>query len=269
MNICGVYFSPTGTTEKVIKVLVNSVSDRLDQASIRLVDFTPLSARQKPLHFQSDDLVLFGMPIYAGRVPNLMLPFLRRIKGAGAQAVAVVVYGNRHFDDGLVELVRLLERAGMQVIAAGAFIGQHAFSNTLAQGRPDETDLGIVESFAQAIVEKLSQTEYGTLDLPGDHQPTTYYQPRNEYGSGIDIRPVKPVTDMDRCTDCKLCARICPLGSIDFADVSHISGICMKCCACVKCCPVNAKTFVDQDFLFHVKDLEQTCQTRRDAGFWI
>ena len=83
-----------------------------------------------------------------------------------------------------------------------------------------------------------------------------HYMPRDRYGESIDIRKVKPVTDESKCTDCKICAEICPTGAIDRDDVSNVTGICMKCCACVKRCPENAKSFVDAGFIYHKEELE-------------
>lgn len=83
-----------------------------------------------------------------------------------------------------------------------------------------------------------------------------HYMPRDRYGESIDIRKVKPVTDESKCTNCKICAEICPTGAIDRDDVSNVTGICMKCCACVKRCPENAKSFVDAGFIYHKEELE-------------
>ena len=58
-------------------------------------------------------------------------------------------------------------------------------------------------------------------------------------GIGMDGQPAvflkaKPKTDLSKCTKCGLCSTLCPMGSIDAADTSNITGICIKCQACVK-----------------------------------
>ena len=92
--------------------------------------------RRRNLSFKRGDLVFFGVPVYAGRVPNLLLPYLREsISGGGAAAVPIVSYGNRNFDDALKELAQLLERAGFFTAAGGAFVGEHAFSERAGRMR--------------------------------------------------------------------------------------------------------------------------------------
>ena len=85
------YFSATGTTEKI----VTGIAERLAKNSggeieINNFDFTLPEARKKTHSFDEDILVIAGVPVYAGRVPNVLLKFLNKISGNGATAVAVV-----------------------------------------------------------------------------------------------------------------------------------------------------------------------------------
>ena len=82
----------------------------------------------------------------------------------------MVCYGNRNFDDSLVELRDLLEADGFRTVAAGAFIGEHSFSTTLAAGRPDQTDLERAARFADGILEKLSKPLGEYIPIPVEGQ---------------------------------------------------------------------------------------------------
>lgn len=99
--------------------------------------------------FAQTDLVVVGTPTYAGKVPNKLLPWLQSgLWGNGALAVAVVVFGNRSYDNSLAELCATLEGDGFHTAAAGAFVAQHAFTDELAYGRPSWSDLFEAKSFA-------------------------------------------------------------------------------------------------------------------------
>lgn len=110
--------------------------------------------------FEATDFVVFGVPVYAGRVPNVLVKYLNTMQGNSATALSIAVYGNRDFDDALMEATDILENSGMKVIAGGAFVGEHSFSTTLAAGRPDADDLQKAAEFAKLVVEKSSGTIY-------------------------------------------------------------------------------------------------------------
>ena len=69
------------------------------------------------------------------------------------------------------------------------------------------------------------------------------------------------------CDD-SLCARVCPMGSIDGETAQPVS-VCIKCQACVRRCPAHAKHFEDADFLSHVAMLEESCTGRAENVFLI
>lgn len=254
------YFSPTGTTKKIVTRMARTID-----SEARTFDFTLPETRRAPKFFSEEDAVIFGVPVYAGRVPNVLLSYLEKVKGNGAVAVPVVVYGNRNYDDALVELSQILEKNGFHVAAAGAFVGEHAFSKTLAAGRPDERDMALAENFA----ETLRLTERAEpLQIKGRNPIGGYFQPRDRHGTPIDIRKVKPET-AEACTDCKLCAKVCPMGSIDFEHVRAVTGICVKCGACIKKCPVQAKYYTDANYLYHQHELEELYTRRAEPELFF
>lgn len=271
-TVWAVYFSATHTTETVVKELAASLAAPLD-APVQSLSFTLPGQRESEMTFSADDLVVFGMPVYAGRLPNLMLPYLReKVRGNGAGAVPVVVYGNREYDDALVELRDLLESDGFHTAAAGAFIGEHSFSQVLAAHRPDSVDLARLREFARQTGEKvagLAQWPETAVDLRQEEHQWEYYQPRDREGNPINILKVTPKTREDLCRQCGLCARLCPMGSIDPADCKSVRGVCIKCCACVKSCPAGAKYFDDPGYLLHKEILEQRFARRREPEWFL
>ena len=235
-KVWAAYFSATGTTEKVVFNLAKSLAQKLG-VELSVFDFTLPKVRKEETPFQENDLVIFGTPTIAGRVPNLLAKYLKTIKGNGALAVPIALYGNRDYDDCLIELRDILADDGFFPIAAGAFVGEHSFSKILGAGRPDAKDMLVVERFAKAIMKKLETGDKSLIEVKGTPNPYRwYYQPRDRKGNPVDIRKVKPLTK-DNCINCGLCAEVCPMGSIPLDNVKEVTGICIKCCACVKKCP--------------------------------
>ena len=94
------YFSPTGTTRRVLEAIARGVGGR----EVQRIDLTLPGAKAPALSPTAGTLVLLGAPVYAGRVPETAVARLQRLHGEGAAAVLVVVYGNRAFEDALLEL---------------------------------------------------------------------------------------------------------------------------------------------------------------------
>ena len=207
-------------------------------------------------------------------MPNLLLPYIRdKVKGNGALAVPVSLFGNRNFDDGLIELRNVLEADGFHTVAGGAFVGEHSFSRTLGAGRPDAQDMALVEELAHKTAEKVKGLERAP-EIPayvaGCDPIRPYYTPRDRHGEPIkDFLKAKPVTDSDKCVKCGLCARLCPMAAIDPNDVSSVVGKCIKCCACVKKCPKGAKYFDHEGYLYHQHELEELYARRADSEIFI
>lgn len=271
MMLHTLYFSATDTTKKVVNGIANKIAENIGtEPTINKIDFTLPAARKKAVSFAQEDLVLVGVPVYAGRVPNVLLKYLNSISGNGALAIAVVVYGNRDYDDALIELKDILAAHDFTVIAGAAFIGEHSFSKTLAASRPDEKDLMTAYEFANQIVAKINRSAaFQTIDVKGNNPYREYYVPKNRNDEPVnDFRMIHPQTN-DDCIDCRICAEICPMGSIDFEDVSQMNGICIKCCACIKKCPVQAKYINDENYLKHKHELEAAFTDRREPELFI
>ena len=272
-KIWAVYFSGTGTTRRTVERIAGGIASRLNLPA-ESVDFSRPAVRQETLRFGEKDLVVFGTPVYAGRVPNVLLSFLReRVVGGGALAVPVVLFGNRNYDDALIELRNILAADGMHPIAAGAFVGEHSFSRVLGADRPNAEDEALMDEFAArvaALAAGLDAAPVKSVAVRGQEPLRPYYTPRDRAGNPINILKVKPKTDLSRCGGCGLCADLCPMGSIDPADVSAVRGICIKCCACVKGCPTSAKFFDDAGYLYHQHELEaQYARPAENEVFYI
>ncbi len=224
------YFSATDGTKKVVKGIAEGISD-----SFKEYNFTLPTNRQDELVFNDKDLVIIGVPVYAGRVPLFLMDFLQKVKGNNTPAIFVTVYGNRDYEDALIELKDTFEKNGFVGVAGGAFVGEHSLTSDLATNRPDSNDLEVAKKFGCEIKNKLESieniSEISKLVVKGNF-------PYKE----VQASPkMVPDTNND-CINCGICAKHCPTGSINFDNYKEVAlEKCVRCCSCVKRCPKNAK----------------------------
>jgi ferredoxin len=230
-----IYFSPTRTTQKILQGIAQGMSvGRIEQ-----LDLTPPQVKTQPLDEIANELTILGAPVYAGRLPIEAVQRLRRLKAREAPAVVVVVYGNREYEDALLELKNLAVEQGFRPMAAGAFIGEHSYSTTetpIAAGRPDEADLTKAREFGERVFGKIQHSRgmdrMSALEVPGNFP----YKERME-------RPLEaPTTRETLCTLCGTCAAVCPTAAV-VVEHSVITEPerCLLCQACVKNCPTGAR----------------------------
>lgn len=258
-----VCFSPTGTS----KTIVQAVARGINQGAPELIDITMPDARKQPLRTSEKELLVVAVPVYAGRVPALLLDWLNAVNAQDTPAVCIVVYGNREYDDALVELRDILKNRGCVPVACAAFIGEHSFSGSdtpIAVSRPDGDDLNRAETFGRQAAEKLlsisSVKNIQDIKVPGT-PPCEAAPP---------LLPADFIAVSDKCTLCGICAESCPVGAIDLeATVSHDTEKCILCCACIKNCPENAITMKPGKAKDIAIRLSETCRKRKEPEFFL
>ena len=239
------YFSPTGGTEGIAHFVAKEIGQRLGLKP-RFINITKLENRQRDYRFGADEFVVVAIPVYAGRVPNKLLPDLKaRLIGKNTPAVPICVFGNRSPDEALRELTLLMEANGFCTAGAAAFACRHAFSDKVGTNRPDKADEQQMGEFAGRVADKLTVSSLLPVLEMDRSEIGPYYTPLKADGT-----PAKFL-------------KACPMGSIDAETVEAV-GVCIKCQACVRHCPVRAKYFEDVDFLSHVAMLEQNYSRRAE-----
>lgn len=251
-----VYFSPTGTSCKVVKAIGDIWGTHIE------VNEVNLTYTCSTLEFvDSASLTVFAAPVYGGRLPRIFLHRLANISGKGALCVIVVVYGNRDYDDALLELKDEVVRRGFIPVAAACFVGEHSYSTKLmpiASGRPDTDDLCKARQFGIKIRDLInSETTFDDLYVPG-HYPYKELKP---------LRQPLPIST-DDCNSCGVCISSCPSNAIEFdsnGKIQTVSDRCIRCCACVRNC-VNGARLYETPF---TKILFENCTDRKTPEFYF
>lgn len=225
MKTTAVYFSATYTTRQIVKQVASCFSENVTEYDITN------DCSTMPIAMQSDELLIVGIPVYAGRVPAIAVERIQRFKGNNTPAIAVAVYGNRHYDDALVELYDILTECGFSVVSAGAFIAQHCIFPQVGANRPDASDIKVIKQFAEQS-ETLLREGFGSIQISGNRP---YKVP-----GAIPIWP----TGSSSCKHCSKCVQLCPVGAIPSDDPCGVDKEkCIKCGRCIVVCPSHSRAF--------------------------
>jgi ferredoxin len=255
-------FSPTRTSQKVVAAIASGIRGIVSET----IDLTS-PARISTMRFGPDELVIIGVPVYAGRVAPLAVKRLATVQGDNTPAVIVATYGNRAFEDALVELLDIVLNVSFRPVAACTFIGEHSFSGSstpIAAGRPDSEDLAKAEAFGKKISDKLAS-------LKGPENAHCPNVPGNiPYKEGAGPLPFTPLLLESACTQCAACLPVCPTGAISLATKIDIDrDTCIFCCACIKACPENA-LLIDADPLKQKQQwLFEHCAERKEPELFL
>lgn len=251
MKITTLYFSATYTTRKVVEEVAKNISD--DVVDYDITNDTSTDSVAIPV----DELLVVGVPVYAGRVPAMAVERLRRFKGESTPAVIVAVYGNRHYDDVVLELHDIVSECGFHTVAAGAFVAQHSIFPKVGKARPDAEDLVDIKRFSEKIA-VLMASGFGAIEIPGNRP---YKVP-----GGIPIWP----TASYKCAACGKCARLCPTGAIDPVSPRGVDKTkCIKCGRCIVVCPTKVRRFYGIKYSLAAARFNATFTARRENEMWF
>lgn len=225
-RVIAIYFSATDTAKKYVDAVV-SVFSNVPDVYINLADDMKMPFPK----LTSEDIVIIASPVYGGRLPESVASRFMELRGKGAYVIPMVVYGNRDYDDALIELVDITSEDGFNIVGAGAFIGQHSIFPRVAHNRPNETDLKRAVEFATRCKESILHEKRGNLEVKGNRP----------YKKIMNVG-LTPKVNKKLCTRCGICALNCPAGAINVDDPTKtINEKCISCGKCINHCPHRAR----------------------------
>ncbi|MEG0011982.1 MAG: EFR1 family ferrodoxin [Muribaculaceae bacterium] len=249
-----VSFSPTGSTYRVLRNIASAIYTQNIEIDISVK--TPDEE-----HFNQDDLVIVGVPVYAGRVPEIATKRLNSLHGNETPTVIIATYGNRHYDDALLELKEIMQYRGFKPLAGATIVTQHSIVPSIAKGRPDNLDIQLIANFATKIADKIANiTDISTqeeLVIPGNKP----YKPYKKI-------PFVPHANRS-CKECGLCAKKCPMGAISI-DNPHITNkeLCISCMRCISICPTHSRKLYWHERYLSKRAIIKRCIDRKEPEFF-
>jgi ferredoxin len=246
------FFSPTGGTEKVARLLGAELEKTL---KVEYLDMTVPDG--KTCAFGAAEAAVFCVPVYGGRVPSPVAERLSRMSGNDTPAALAAVFGNRAVDDALLELKNMAAPRGFRTICAGEFVAPHSVNPAFGAGRPDGEDMKVIAEMASAFAEKLKGAESAAaipqISVPGNPEYRAY--------DGI---PLKPAAGK-KCVKCGACAANCPAGAISKDNPAATDREkCISCMRCIRVCPRKARNTPAVMRLVSSVLLGKYCRGRKD-----
>jgi ferredoxin len=224
MKYVQIVFSPTGGTQKVADAITRS------WPTVEKIDLSVSTDDYSKYGLQAEDVALVAMPSFGGLAPQVALERLSQIDGNSANCILACVYGNRAYEDTLVQMEDVAEKCGFHVIAAISAVAEHSIMHQYATGRPNSMDCNQLSDFAAKIEEKVKSGNFAKPVLPGN-------RPYKKTG-GAGLVPKAA----SACTECGLCAKQCPAHAINPQSPKTTDGKkCISCMRCVSNCPQHAR----------------------------
>lgn len=256
-QVTSVYFSPTQTTERVTERIAARLG--MNRESVNLTD---AKKRRPDYSFTENEAVVVGIPVYGGRVPATAAERLRKLHGRQTPAILVATYGNRAYEDALMELKDILTEQGFRPAAAAAVVTQHSIVHKIAEGRPDKGDLKKLDQFAVQVKAKLEA-------LPSNYQlPELSVQGKTPYRP-YHVMPLK-LKVSSSCSECGTCIRKCPVQAISRTDPRVTDEQrCIACMRCVNVCPSGSRKLGTLMQLAITQKLKKVCAARKEPEFFI
>lgn len=231
ISVKSVYFSATNTTKKIAQTFTSHFGSEVTEYELITAPIKEI------IHMLPTELLVVSMPVYAGRIPKVAAESLRLFRGTDTPVIVIAVYGNREYDDALVEMKDIVETNGFKVIAGAAFIARHSVFPSVSTTRPDAKDKATIAEYAQKCQAKINDISNIQLlkevKLPGN-------RPYKEVGGGM---PIYPTADAN-CTKCGKCYSLCPVKAIPENDFTTVNPEkCIRCGHCIQICPTRARNY--------------------------
>ena len=266
-----VYFSPSGSTEKIVK----TVASEIKGLEVETHDLLTSASRKKKYIFGENDLVIFGC-MTAGKLFTLSDEIFECLEADGTPFIGVATFGNTYYGIALTEMLKRAENSGFKVAALGAFVARHSIDPTFAAERPDDKDKEIIKDFARRAYEKILSGDLTLHTLPKTNwsaweMGNKVIAYREEHpDEAYALPPSYKTKEMsDACIKCGTCAKHCPVNAINIAKKTFDLDKCIGCWACINRCPVHAIKSTSKEMADIMKSISASASARLEPELFL
>ncbi len=238
MDILTILFSATNNTLTVGK----TIDERLKKAgaAVTCYNIANRNDRSKEIPIESYEGVIFGFPVYAWRIPELVREWISRLNGKNTKCAMFFTYGGIHMGAAHYDTKKLLEKNQFRVIASAEFVSSHTYRLAgwdINLERPNEDDLEVARRYAELVYNRFTGKDAHISHIS---DPEISEDKLNKIKLSVDVGIKVPKFDNNFCTSCGLCKNLCPVDAIKLEKMRVNRHRCIKCFRCVFNCPEDA-----------------------------
>jgi len=239
MKVLILYFSATGNTAKIAKVIEEKFTEM--GAQVTTSDITSYADRQQKIDLEPYQAVVFGAPIHSWRAPRVVREWLRTLDGQGKKCSMFFTYGGFGVHPTHYSTRQILEEQHFFVVSSAEFLGAHTFNlggwNAM-EDRPGELDFEVAKDYAGITYKRFTGEDDRVL---GELEKTEHTEERLDSIETFRFRALTqlPTRGSEECSMCLVCEESCPTGAMEAESGEADKEKCIACLACVANCPEN------------------------------
>ena len=236
MKVLILYFSATGNTAKIAKVIEEKYTEL--GVEVKMSDMTSYTSRQRKIDLEPYQAVVFGAPIHSWRAPRVVREWLKTLDGQHKKCAMFFTYGGFGVHPTHYSTRQILEEQNFIVVSSAEFLGAHTFNLggcKAMEGRPDASDFDIAKEYADITYKRFTGEDNGIL---GELEKTEYTEAHLDSIETFrfNVLTQLPTRGGEACSMCLVCEELCPTGAIEAESGEADKGKCIACLACVANC---------------------------------
>lgn len=237
MKILLIYFSATGNTAKMAKVIKESFIEL--GVEVQEYDITSYSSRQKKIDIGPYQALVFGAPIHSWRAPRVVREWLMTLDGEGKKCSMFFTYGGFKVHPTHYSTRQILEQQNFITVSSAEFLGAHTFNLggwKAMEDRPNDADFEMAKEYVLKTHKRFTGED---PEILGELEKTEHSEEFLDQIENYRFNLFKqlPTRDGEECSMCMICEESCPTGAMNAETGEAEKGKCIVCLGCIAKCP--------------------------------